>query len=274
MPATSPIRLLVLDIDGTIAGKSNNVSPAVQNAVQIAQRRGVRVAIATGRMYQSARRFHQAIGADMPIACYQGAWIADVATNTRLHHTPLDRQIAQQLLTLLDAPEWSALSLHTYIDDTLIVREMSSETVAYIERSQITPRIEPDFQTLFAQQTPTKLLALSHDTDLVTRFFQAVGDRFTADELYITTSTPTFFEATHPRANKGEAVKYLAETYLSICAEEVMAIGDNHNDLEMLTYAGVGIAMGNAPTPVKDVANWVAPSVEADGVAAAIERFI
>ncbi|MEL7475594.1 MAG: HAD family hydrolase, partial [Cyanobacteria bacterium J06555_12] len=69
----SDIRLLVLDIDGTIAGDSNEVSPTVIDAITTAKAKGVKVAIATGRMYQSALRFHQVLGSDMPLAAYQGA---------------------------------------------------------------------------------------------------------------------------------------------------------------------------------------------------------
>jgi hypothetical protein len=98
--------------------------------------------------------------------------------------------------------------------------------------------------------------------------------RYTPAELYLTRSVATFFEATHPLANKGDAVQYLAEELLGLQAANVMAIGDNFNDVEMITYAGVGVAMGNAPDGVKATANWVAPDVEEDGVAAAIEQFV
>jgi hydroxymethylpyrimidine pyrophosphatase-like HAD family hydrolase len=83
-----------------------------------------------------------------------------------------------------------------------------------------------------------------------------------------------FFEITHPQANKGLAVQYLAETLLGLNAENVMAIGDNFNDLEMLKYAGIGIAMGNAPVAVQRIANWIAPSIEEDGVVTALTEFL
>ena len=84
----------------------------------------------------------------------------------------------------------------------------------------------------------------------------------------------TFFEATHPDANKGTAVRYLAESILGLAAHNVMTIGDNFNDVEMLEYAGLGVAMGNAPDQVKAIANWVTLGVEQDGAAAAIEALV
>ncbi|TAF57013.1 MAG: HAD family phosphatase [Oscillatoriales cyanobacterium] len=270
----SDIKLLVLDIDGTISGRSNGVSEPVKQAVQAVQAQGIRVAIATGRMYRSAKRFHREIGSDLPLICYQGAWIADPQTDVRLRHTPLSQSIALELIELLAEPEWSSLSVHCYIDDRLIVNDFSADTQAYVARSQIQPEVIPDLAAFIAQNVPTKLLALSADTDRITRLLHHVRDRYHPDDLYLTTSTPHFFEATHPQANKGTAVQYLAEEYLGLCADQVMAIGDNYNDLEMLIYAGIGVAMGDAPSGVSDRADWVAPSVEADGVAAAIERFI
>ena len=90
----------------------------------------------------------------------------------------------------------------------------------------------------------------------------------------MTQSTPIYFEATHPQASKGFGVRFLAEELLGIDANQVMAIGDNFNDLEMLEYAGLGVAMGSAPEAVKEVSQWVAPHVEKDGVATAINKFL
>jgi Cof subfamily protein (haloacid dehalogenase superfamily) len=98
--------------------------------------------------------------------------------------------------------------------------------------------------------------------------------KYRPDQLHITTSVPIFLETTNPAINKGTAIDFLAQNLLGITAQEVMAIGDNHNDVEMLAYAGWGVAMGNAPAEVKAQADWVAPSVDEDGVAIAIDRFV
>jgi len=271
---TPDIKLLVLDIDGTISGQSNVVSDRVKRAVREVQDRGIRVAIATGRMYRSAKRFHRDIGSDLPLICYQGAWIAEPNTDQRLRHTPLPPAIALELIDLLAEPEWSSLSVHCYINDQLIVSDLSPETQIYTARSQIQPTVVADLAATITATTPTKILALSSDTDQVTRFLGHVRERYQPEDLYSTTSTPAFFEATHPQANKGFAVQYLAEEYLGLRSDQVMAIGDNYNDLEMLIYAGIGVAMGDAPQGVSDRADWVAPSVEADGVVVAINQFL
>ncbi|MDA0266010.1 MAG: Cof-type HAD-IIB family hydrolase [Cyanobacteria bacterium] len=272
------IRLLVLDIDGTIAGESNQITPQVQQAVAAAQAQGIQVAIATGRMYQSALRFHQAIGSTLPLMAYQGAWIQDPITQTRYRHNPLSRTYALELLRVLaDAEAQQALSIHLYIDDQLHVRSVIDETRDYAQRSQVDPLAVGDLMT-FLEQNPTlettKLLALSPEPAVTQQLLGHLQQRYQPDQIYLTQSVSQFFEATHPLANKGVAVKFVAEELLGLAAEQVMAIGDNFNDAAMLQYAGCAVAMGDAPPAVQAMADWTAPSVEADGVAAAIEKFL
>ncbi len=271
---SAAIKLLVLDIDGTIAGRSNQVREPVIQAVQAVQAKGIPVAIATGRMYRSALRFHRAVNSTLPLMAYQGAMIRDPATDTTLDHKTVPMSLTLALLDELEQDNWhDRLSIHIYINDQLYVRDLSAETVDYSARSGIEPIAVGDLRQALITE-PTKLLALSDDIDLVETVLTQLRQRYRSDELYLTKSVETFFEATHPQANKGIAVKYLAEEMLGLSAANVMAIGDNFNDVEMLEYAGVGVAMAESPEAVKSIADWVAPSVEADGVATAIYKFL
>lgn len=268
------IKLLVLDIDGTIAGESNTINPSVKQAVQAAQNRGIQVAIATGRMYRSALRFHRDIGSTLPLLAYQGAWIQDPATEQLYRHWCVPPATAHRLLDYFEQPQLkSLLSVHFYINDCLYVREITPETKIYAQRSGIEATSVGDLRRVLSD-APTKVLALSDDTEVIDRLLGSLRQQYTPAELYLTKSVATFFEATNPLVNKGTGVRYLAEELLKIDAINVMAIGDNFNDLEMLEYAGLGIAMGNAPADVQAVAHWVAPSIEQDGAAVAIEKFL
>jgi Cof subfamily protein (haloacid dehalogenase superfamily) len=271
-PAT--IQLLVLDIDGTIAGETNQIRPAVLEAIAAVQAKGVEVAIATGRMYCAALRFHQAVGSRLPLIAYQGALIQDPNT-ARIHrHWTLAKPTVLELLAYFEQVEFAAeLSIHLYIDDQLYVRELTPATQAYAQRSGVKAIAVGDLRRVL-DQPATKLLALCDDSSRIEHLLSHLKQRYTPAELYLTTSVATFFEAAHPLVSKGEAVRYLAEEVLGLSAAQVMTIGDNFNDLEMLEYAGIGVAMGNAPDPVKAIANWVAPDVEADGAAAAIQTFL
>ncbi|MBN3923197.1 Cof-type HAD-IIB family hydrolase [Nostoc sp. NMS4] len=272
--AAKEIKLLVLDIDGTIAGDSNTISEPVKQAIFAAQARGIQVAIATGRMYRSALRFHQEIGSTLPLMAYQGAWIQDPIAEKIHRHWVVPKEIAHQLLDYFEQPELrSLLSVHFYINDQLYVRELTRETQIYAERSGVIPIPVGDLRQALTNE-PTKILALSDDIDIIDKLLGNLRRQYTPAELYLTTSVATFFEATNASVNKGTAIRYLAEELLGLQLANVMAIGDNFNDLEMLEYAGLGVAMGNAPAGVKAIANWVAPSVESDGAAVAIEKFL
>ncbi len=274
MGIDTEIKLLVLDIDGTIAGSSNQISPTVKQAILAAAQTGVQVALATGRMYRSALRFYQEIGSTLPLMAYQGAWIQDPATQKMHRHWTVDKQKAGQLLDYFEQPLLrSLLSIHFYINDSLYVRELTPQTQIYSERSGVEAIPVGDLRQVLADE-PTKILALSDDTTIINNLLCDLRLQYTPAELYLTTSVATFFEATNPLVNKGTGVRYLAEELLGISAANVMAIGDNFNDLEMLEYAGIGVAMGNAPADVQAVAQWVAPSVDKDGAAAAIEEFL
>ncbi len=268
------IRLVVLDIDGTIAGRSNDIREPVKQAIRKAQAKGIQVAIATGRMYCSALRFHSEVGSTLPMLAYQGAWIQDPATQQIHQHLPVSRTTAEQLLNYFESDQLrSLLSVHFYINDQLYVREVTPETQIYSARANIQPIAVGDLRKALTLE-PTKVLALSDDTAIIDQLLGTLRKQYTPAELYLTKSVATFFEATNPAANKGAAVRYLAEELLGLEAKNVMAIGDNYNDLEMIDYAGLGIAMGNAPADVQAIAQWVAPGVEQDGAAAAIEALI
>ena len=272
--STAEIKLLIVDIDGTIAGKSNQVSTRVKQAIAAAQAQGVRVGIATGRMYKSALRFHHDIGADLPIMAYQGAWIQDPATGITHRHSPVPVEIAHELIDYFEQSHLlEKLSIHIYRDDCLYVREINADTELYVGRSGIGVSAVADLRTVLTDR-PTKILAMSEDVQLIDKLRLELLQRYKPSELHVTTSVPIFLETTQSGVNKATAIDYIATELLDIKPENILAIGDNYNDVEMIAYAGIGVAMGNAPANVQSIANWVAPDVDADGVAVAIEKFI
>jgi Cof subfamily protein (haloacid dehalogenase superfamily) len=276
------IRLLVVDIDGTISGPDNQVSDRVRTALHQVQAKGIPVALATGRMYNSALRFHQIVQSRLPLIAYQGAWIQDPQDNTLHQHVPLPIDRAKELLSYFAQPHLQPhISIHLYLDDQLHVQELGPDTQDYTDRAKIPPILVDDLAALLddlrsvgEHRAPTKLLAMSQDTTLIANTLADLKTRYPSDQMYLTTSTATFLEAAHPTVNKGNAVRYLAESVLGLSLSQVMAIGDNCNDQEMLDVVGLGVAMGDAPESVKSAANWVTANVEADGAALAIEKFL
>lgn len=267
------LKLVILDIDGTISGEDNEVSPRLKATIKAVQSLGVKVGIATGRMYRSAVRFHYAIGGDVPLISYQGALIKDPKTEEVVHHLPVKTDYALRLLE--DFKHYSDLIVHLYVNDQLYVDRLTPQSLVYAERSQV-PIIPVGCLQSFVQKQapPTKVLALSDNPDRISQLLVDFKEKYRPDELYLTRSQARYFEATNPQANKGAAVKFVAENLYGLEAKQVMTIGDNANDIEMVKYAGVGVAMGNGAEELKLCADWIAPSINEDGAAVALEKFI
>ncbi|MEM8637618.1 MAG: HAD family hydrolase [Cyanobacteria bacterium P01_G01_bin.54] len=271
----SEIRLLVLDVDGTIAGPNNAVSPAVLQAIQQVQARDIKVAIATGRMYCSALRFHRAIGSTEPLTAYNGAWIQQPGTPEPLLHCPVPADRVAEILDFVEQlGDWrSQVEVHLYAEDRLFLSEQTSQSAAYLDRSGVPAQILHDLRSLLDRQL-TKVLLSAADPEVITDLITLFRRRYSPQDLHITQSTENYLEFTQSNVNKGMAIAHLAQHHYQLPMAQVMAIGDNFNDLELLQQAGIGIAMGNAPAGVKDQADWVTTSVEAEGVAIAVEKFL
>jgi len=270
----SDIRLLVLDIDGTIAGESNQIREPVKQAIKAAQNKGIQVTLATGRMYCGAVNFHQDISSELPLIAYNGALIQSPITGEIYQHLPLASEIALELLTYFEQPRWrDRFGVHLYRDDQLYVKEITQETEIYAQRTKTEAIVIKDWRSLLTSPI-TKMVALAEEAGHTTEVILELKQRYSSEIVHLTQSSDELFEANNPLATKGTAIKYLTEKILGLKPENVMAIGDNYNDVEMLDYVGVGVAMGTAPEGVKMLGDWVAPGVEEDGVAIAIEKFL
>ncbi|MGI0482427.1 Cof-type HAD-IIB family hydrolase [Geminocystis sp. CENA526] len=268
------IKVLILDIDGTISGKSNHVNPRVKSAIERVKSRGIKVGLATGRMYSSALIFHQEIEANLPIIAYNGAWIQNPEDSQMLLHKPVHKDIAQKLLTYFKEKQRNNnVEIHLYFDDKLYVENITKNTEYYVSRSRTPAHLVEDLSNLL-KDNPTKILASSLDSNLISAMLTELKNIYDDEEIFLTQSNPIYLEATDTGVNKGMAVQYLTEKVLGFSREEVMAIGDNFNDLTMLKYAGFSVAMGDAPQQVKDIASTVTLDVENDGVADIIDRLL
>ncbi len=273
MSKNNDIRLLVLDLDGTIVDDSNHIRDSVVQAVDAVKRRGVAVAIATGRRYQSSLPAGDLIGATLPLICYEGGIIRERNTGFTHRHWALAPQVVSQILDHTERLSLAGrLSVHFYIEDDLYVSNLNDASNKFLEGSTVIPIVMSDLRPLLNQAT-SKVMVLSDDVEIITRLSTQLknSDSRTRIKQY---KSITLLEAFHPTANKRSAVRYLAEEMMALGPENVMAIGDDFTDIEMLEYAGVGVAMGDAPAAVKSCADWITTTIEQDGVARAVERWI
>ncbi|SDF62979.1 Cof-type HAD-IIB family hydrolase [Sporolituus thermophilus] len=261
------IKLIAVDLDDTLLDNSLAVSARAREAIAQAVAQGITVTVATGRMYRSALPYARQLGLDVPLITYNGALIKAALSGEVLLHRPLAEDVAHEVLAFSRQRGWY---IQVYLDDVLYVTELNEralyyETIAGVKAVPVGDRLYD------LPGAPTKLLVMAEPADIL-RIQEEVQARF-GDRLYAVVSKPNYLEMVHPAVNKGAALAFLAEM-LGISRDEVMAIGDSHNDLDMLEYAGFGVAMGNASERVKAVAQAVTRGNDEDGVAEAIEKIL
>jgi Cof subfamily protein (haloacid dehalogenase superfamily) len=261
------IKLLATDLDGTIVADLHDISPRTQAAIQAAIARGVKIVIATGRGYAEAEKFQRMLGLSTPVICYQGALIYD---------PPSGQVIAQQGLSLpatralIDAAHALNLALSLHFDGRVYIEHITSQSRDFFNRSGTTIIEVNDLHQILASP-PIKGMIVHPAAE--TRAMAVHLQTVLGHELNIFHSLETLIEITSPNVSKGSALQTLA-AYYGLAPSEVMALGDQDNDVEMIAWAGLGVAMGNASAKAKAAANVIAPPLSEDGAAWAIEQFI
>jgi Cof subfamily protein (haloacid dehalogenase superfamily) len=225
------------------------------------------VLVVTGRMFRSIRPYLLEAGLHDPVVCYQGAVVADPVTGEWLRHEPIPLQLAREAVATIEA---DGLALNCYVDDELYVAEINDANRAYADFQNL--ELHPVGPLLdWLEQPPTKLVVVDDPKVLdayEVRMKAAFGDR-----LYISKSLPYFLEFASPLVTKGSGLQFLAE-HLGFVASDAIAFGDGENDVELVEWAGYGIAVANAHERVKAVADYVCPPVDEEGVAQVIEALL
>ena len=260
-------KLVAIDLDDTLLDHSRVISPRARAAIRAAVASGVTVTLATGRMYRSALPYARQLELDVPLVTYNGALIRCSGSDETLLHRPLAADTAAELLALFRERGWY---VQVYLDDTLYVRERDANARYYEEIAGVEAVVVGDLLWSLPG-VPTKLLAMA-EPGRIGEINAAVVAAF-GDRVYTAASKANYLEITDPGVNKGAALDFLAKR-MGITRDAVMAIGDSINDLDMIEYAGLGVAMGNASPRVKAAARAVTAANDADGVAEAIEKYV
>ncbi len=259
-------QLIAMDLDGTLVGEDLTLSPKVRRTLERAAARGIRLTLASGRGYPSLRPWAQVLGLTTPLICYQGAIVADPSNGAILYRRTFPQALVQEVTIWARRRD---LSLTFYADDAIYVENKRHPDAFYAKWFGLPYHIVADLPRELPAE-PVKFILIGEGPDLDA--LQPELERDFAGQLQIVRSHRFFLEGLAPGVSKGSALAWLAEQ-LGIPRRAVMAIGDSGNDREMIVWAGLGVAMGNASSEVKEVADYVAPPVEHDGAAEAIERF-
>lgn len=267
-------RLLAFDLDGTAAEDGRLPTPRVAAALAAARARGLRVVLATGRSYASAQRYALTLGLEDPLIASQGALVRELLPpQVTLLCETLPLGPLSEFLALAQA--WN-LDVSLYGEGEYFVTEVRHPP-GFHDRwfglpMHVVAGFDDALRTLAAQgEAPVKVLVTAEPAE-TDRLAPLLTERF-AGRLTVVRSHAMFTEVIPLRASKGNALAFLADRY-GISRRETVAVGDSGNDISMIRWAGLGVAMGNATPDVLAAADWVAPTVAEDGLAATIERFV
>ncbi|GAC1613779.1 MAG: Cof-type HAD-IIB family hydrolase [Ktedonobacteraceae bacterium] len=260
-------RLLAIDLDGTLLSPEKLITPRTRQLLCQISEKGVAIVIATGQTAQVL----SAVCADLPLTAPQiienGAVVVDLRSGRILHEKLIPHeQILPTLEVLRSFGLYRAYHTHerVYVDfDTPRARRWY--------RPPVQPVIEVEDVVSLYPQTCIKVAGIGAAEML--RGQRRELEHIFAGKLYVTQSSFDILEFLHPNVSKGNALSVIAAE-LGIGPEEVMAIGDNHNDIGMMRFAGLGVAMGNAHDEIKEAADFVTLSNAEEGVALAIEKLI
>lgn len=223
--------------------------------------------LVTGRMFRSVRQYAEAAGIDDPVVCYQGAVVADPVSGEFLRHVPIPIEPAKEAIAAVQAEGYP---LNCYVDDELYVAEHTSASDSYASFQNLEVHEVGDLLT-WLSKPPTKLVAVGDPVEL-DGLQQRMLNRFRG-RLFISKSLPYFLEFASPEVTKGSGLAFLAEP-LGVTAEETVSFGDGENDVELLEWAGYGVAVANAHERVLAIADFVCPPVEEEGVAQVIDAYL
>lgn len=267
-----PFDLGAFDLDGTVLRRDLTISQATIDALETLRGRGMRLVVATGRRFEGACEHAEKLGfgGEDPVVCYGGSMVRRMNGETLLHRT-IPRDLSLEVL------DWVAgRGLHTrvFIDGKIATSPETSAAMRHISYR------EPDIEVVESparwlreesEEDPTKLVIVDHPRD-VPRWLSEAQDAFSG-RLHVTRSLPHYVEVGGILGTKSEGLKFLCERW-GIEPGRTLAFGDADNDIDMLRFAGCGVAVGPMGGEVRAAADAVAPPVHRDGVARFVRELV
>lgn len=260
-------KLIAIDIDDTLLTDELTVTEGTKRAMEAAIDQGVTITLATGRMFASAQKIAKQINLNVPIITYQGSLVKTLLDEQVLYERYVPADAAKDIYQF--AKE-NGLHLQLYVDDELYGEEPNDRIKAYSALTNIPYKIEPDFAKLI-ERPLSKLLIIDDPArldEIAEQLRPLLGDR-----VHMTKSKAHYLEFMHKEGTKGHALQFMAR-HFGYSIDETIAIGDAWNDREMLQAAGLGVAMGNAIQPLKEIADYVTRTNNDEGVRYVIEKFV
>lgn len=265
-------KLIALDIDGTLINSSHQLTEGVKKAIKEAKEKGVKVVLCTGRPLKGVEQFLEELNLKEEgdyAATFNGALVQDTFTKSPVSHLTLKYEDLVDLYNL--SLEVGSRS-HFYDTKTLYTfnKDISDYTVLECNLTGVHLNVTT-LDEVPKDIAMSKFMMIDHP-EILDECIKKIPKEY-YEKYTIVRSTPSFLEFLNVGANKGNGISLLAKE-LGIDKDEIICVGDAENDKHMIEYAGLGVAMGNATTEIKDLADYITLSNNEDGVAHVINKFI
>lgn len=269
-------KMIVTDMDYTLLNKDKIVSERNKKALKAAMDKGVQVVVATGRIYTSALYYAKLLGISAPIIASNGAIVRDEYADKTLYQCLLPDTAIDEMIRLTRE---KGLYCHFFGKDTIFTERLINISTRYTEwnkymaeEDQVKIKLLDTFEQMTEHEKSGIFKAVVVDDD--DSKLQYIREEILKTGIVsVSKSLSDNIEVMSKEVSKGNAVSKLAEIFC-IDRSEIISIGDNENDISMIEYAGLGVAMGNAEQCLKNKADYVTADYMDDGVAQVVEKFI
>ncbi len=271
---TRRYRLLALDVDGTLLDSAGALRPSTASAIAKAARAGIRPVLCTGRRYRRARPIAEQLGIDAPIVCNSGALVKEPFENRTLWRADFDADLLAEVLAIfrtLDEPIVSFTDGRTDGFDFLVEQHATGRPLFddYVDQNRPHAAVLPGWTDGQHGLAHFHLCAIGARPTMLAFEREAVARLDGRVRTFVQRSPQyagTMCELIRSDASKWSAVLHVAELW-GVAPEEICAVGDDMNDIPMILGAGLGVAMGHAPEPVRAAADLITDDHDNDGVA-------
>jgi Cof subfamily protein (haloacid dehalogenase superfamily) len=262
-------------MDGTLLNSKDRVSDENKEALKYLQSKGIHVAIATGRIYTTARVYAKYLELVTPIICCNGAIVKNLKDDSIIYSNPISKENCFKLIDILRE---NNVYFHFYSEDTIFGERLEKKMLYFSEwgktlkeEDRIKVEVVKDSKDIINRNETIYKFGFQSDDDKVLR---EIADKVSKKvDVEIHKSFSNMSDIMSIGVSKGSAIEKLANS-LGVKREEIIAIGDNENDMSMIKYAGLGVVMENAEDKVKKVADYITSTNDENGVAEAIRKFI
>ena len=264
-------KLIALDIDGTLTNSKKEITPRTRYALLEAQAQGKRLVLASGRhpigVYPIARDLCMDSYGGY-IMSFNGGKIIDCTTDRTIVTKLFPREYLPDIISVLQD---SNITVITW-DDKRIFANDTVNDYTYVEKDVLKTEMVVVEDFVSKIKFDINKILLAGEPDELDEYQKILSKRYDG-LLEIYKSAPYFLELMPFGVSKGSMLPLLLD-HLGVNRDELMAFGDNYNDLTMIGYAGMGVAMGNGEAEVKKIANYVCPSNDDDGIADTLNKFV